>query len=300
MTGRVVVVGSCNIDLVARSATLPRPGETVRASSYAAIPGGKGLNQAISAARAGAYCAMIGAVGDDANAGAIRSALRDAGVDLRGLRTVDGPSGTALIVVDDSGENSIVVIGGANGSLTLLTEADQLAIGAADAVVLQLELPIEAVVAAASFARGLRMLNAAPMGSVPQALLDDVDLLVVNELEAAMLAGQQSGAMATLLSRVPRVAITQGARGVSYGDRDGARLDVAAPRVTAVDSTAAGDTFTGVLAAFLVEGRPIQESLELACAAGSLCVERRGASASIPDRAAIEERWIATYRPVAG
>src|SRR5437773_12387713 len=121
---RVVVVGSCNIDLVARGAALPRPGETVMARSLATIVGGKGSNQAIAAARAGARCAIIAAVGDDVYADAIRATLREAGVDTSGPRTLPGPSGTALIVVDDDGQNSIVVIPGANVALTTLTEAD--------------------------------------------------------------------------------------------------------------------------------------------------------------------------------
>ncbi|GAC1689725.1 MAG: ribokinase [Gemmatimonadaceae bacterium] len=295
MTGRVAVVGSCNIDLVARTATLPRPGETVLASSYAAIAGGKGLNQAIAAARAGAECSIVAAVGDDANADVIRSVLRAAGVDVRRLRTVEGPSGTALIVVDDVGENSIVVIGGANRSLTALTESDRTMVAAADALLLQLEIPLEMVIAAATCSRGLRILNAAPMGPLPQTLLDAVDLLLVNEVEAAALAGKNTDVVAALLQRVPRVAVTRGAAGVSYGDRDGVRLEVPAPRVTAVDTTAAGDTFTGVLVAVLVEGRAIQQSLELACAAASLCVEAAGASGSIPQRQAIDVRWVATY-----
>ena len=298
---RVAVVGSCNIDLVARGAALPRPGETVMARSLATIVGGKGANQAIAAARAGARCAIIAAVGDDVYADAIRATLREAGVDTSALRTVPGPSGTALIAVDDDGQNSIVVIPGANAALGI-TEPDTAVIGEADAVLFQLEVPIETVVAAATRAVGLRVLNAAPARPLPPELLDAIDLLVVNETEAtAIVPASRPGAglRAALLRVVPRVAITIGADGVLYADRDGAHLEVAAPKVTAVDTTAAGDTFTGVLATALAERRPTREALELACAAASLCVETAGASTSIPMRSAIDARWAATYAPSA-
>ena len=293
----VAVVGSCNVDLVATTGILPRPGETVLGSSFASIVGGKGANQAIAAARAGARCEMIGAVGDDAYAGAIRRALTDAGVGTKGLRTIVGPSGIALIVVSEAGENAIVVIPGANGALTALAEADGEAIDAADALLLQLEVPIEIVVAAATRARGLRVLNAAPARPLPPELLANVDLLVVNETEAMMLAetSDAGAAIRVLLGLVPRVALTLGADGVRYADRTGAALVVAAPPVRAVDTTAAGDTFTSVLATALAEGRETRVALELACAAASLCVETQGASTSIPLRKATDSRWADAY-----
>jgi ribokinase len=297
VTARVAVVGSCNVDLVVRAAALPRPGETVLGTSFAAIVGGKGANQAIAAARAGARCAIVGAVGDDAHAGDIRGALGDAGVDTRGLRTVAGPSGIALIVVDDGGENTIVVVPGANGALTTLTEMDRAIVDAADALLFQLEIPLAIILAAAKRSRGLRVLNAAPARPLPQELLGAIDLLVVNDGEARALAPAATGAdpLRALLELVPRVALTLGAQGVRYADRDGLTLAVAAPTVTAVDTTAAGDTFTGVLATALAERRATREALELACAAASLCVETVGASTSIPVRPAIDARWAATY-----
>ncbi len=299
---RVAVVGSCNIDLVARSATLPRPGETVLARSFATIVGGKGANQAIAAARAGAQTAIVGAVGDDAYGEDIRGTLREAGVDLRGLRTVAGPSGTALIFVDDAGENSIVVVSGANGTLTTLSATDLAIIDGADALLFQLEIPIEIIATAAARSKGLRVLNAAPARPLSRELLAAIDLLVVNETEARVLAAAGAGAdvlLSGLLSLVPRVAMTLGAEGVRYADREGARYLVATPKVTAVDTTAAGDTFTGVLATALAERRSTREALELACAAASLCVETAGASTSIPSRPAIDARWAATYAPSA-
>jgi len=299
-TARVAVVGSCNIDLVARCAALPRPGETVLARSFTTIVGGKGANQAIAAGRAGARCAIVGAVGDDAYGEEIRSTLREANVDVGGLRTVAGPSGTALIFVDDAGENSIVVVSGANSTLTTLGEDDRRIIDEADALLFQLEIPIEIIVAAATRAHGLRVLNAAPARPLPNELLDVIDLLVVNEAEGtAIVPASRAGEdlRAALLRLVPRVAITIGADGVLYADRDGAHLEVAAPKVTAVDTTGAGDTFTGLLATALAERRPTREALELACAAASLCVETAGASTSIPSRPAIDARWAATYGP---
>jgi ribokinase len=299
-TARVAVVGSCNIDLVARCAALPRPGETVLARSFATIVGGKGANQAIAAARAGARTAIVGAVGNDAYGEAIRATLREASVDVSSLRRVAGPSGTALIFVDDAGENSIVVVSGANGMLTLLTESDLKVIDGADALLFQLEIPIEIIAAAASRSKGLRVLNAAPARPLSRELLAAIDLLVVNETEARVLAAAGAGAdvlLDGLLGLVPRVAMTLGAEGVRYADREGARYLVATPKVTAVDTTAAGDTFTGVLATALAERRSTREALELACAAASLCVETAGASTSIPSRPAIDARWAATYGP---
>ena len=297
--GRVAVVGSCNMDLVARCAVLPRPGETVLASSYTTIVGGKGANQAIAAGRAGAYCAIVGAVGDDAAGDQIRKTLRDAGVDVSGLRTIPGPSGTALIVVDDAGENSIVVVPGANGTLTELAAHDLDVLDRADAVLFQLEIPIEIIAPAAARSHGLRVLNAAPARALPRELLAAIDLLVVNETEARALAPRESGAaglLRELVDFVPRVALTLGADGVRYADREGSEYVVVAPKVTAVDTTAAGDTFTGVLATALAERRSTREALELACAAASLCVETVGASTAIPTRAAIDARWAAAYR----
>jgi ribokinase len=269
----------------------------VLARSLATIVGGKGANQAIAVGRAGARCAIVAAVGDDVYGEPIAKTLRDARVDTSALRTVPGPSGTALIVVDDRGENTIVVIPAANAALTL-TDDDTEVIAQADAVLFQLEIPIETVLAAATRARGLRVLNASPARLLPPELLKVVDLLVVNETEAtAIVPGSRPGEelRAALLRLVPRVALTIGARGVLYSDRQGVRLEVAPPKVTAVDTTAAGDTFTGVLATALAERRPTREALELACAAASLCVETVGASASIPMRSAIDARWAATY-----
>ena len=294
----MVVVGSCNVDLVARSERLPRPGETVLARDIATIPGGKGGNQAIAAARAGARCSIVAAVGDDGHAALIRASLDGAGVDTTELRTVGGSSGIALIAVDDTGANSIIVVPGANARLISLSSAQLAMVRDADALLLQLEIPIDTVIAAAQAARGLRILNAAPARSLPPELVRATDLLVVNEEEAAIVAGgpdELEREATRLLELTPRVAVTLGAEGVLYRDRHGAHHRVAAPRAHAIDSTGAGDTFVGVLGATLGAGTPVVRALEMACAAASLTVETIGASSSIPERAAIDARWESAY-----
>ncbi|MBF9134847.1 ribokinase, partial [Plantactinospora sp. S1510] len=193
---RVVVVGSTNLDLVVTTTTLPRPGETVLGNALRTVPGGKGANQAVAAARAGASCAFIGAIGRDGFADQLRANLAESNVDVRGLRDVPGPSGVALIAVDASAENLIVVAPGANGELTSLADPDRVAVEAADVLLCQLEVPLSAVVQAARWARGAGttvVLNAAPARPLPAELLDAVDLLVVNQVEAAVVAGQAGG-----------------------------------------------------------------------------------------------------------
>ncbi|WP_212832875.1 ribokinase [Catellatospora sp. TT07R-123] len=301
MTADVVVVGSANMDLVVSTATLPRPGETVLGTDFLSVPGGKGANQAVAAARAGARCHFIGAVGRDAFGDELRGSLAAAGVDLDGLRRVDGPSGVALIAVDAAAENIIVVAPGANAQLTALDEADLALVAGGDAVVCQLEIPPEAVAQALRAGRGggiLTILNAAPVRPLPDGLLDAVDVLVVNRGEAAALAGADGSPgelLERLLAAVPRVVLTLGAAGAAYADRTGVRLQVPAPRVEAVDSTAAGDAFTGALAVALAEGRPVLDALRWACAAGACCARRRGASPSLPTVAEITTLYTATY-----
>lgn len=297
MTARVVVVGSANLDLVATTPTLPRPGETVLGDGFTTVPGGKGANQAVAAARAGAQCAFIGAVGQDGFAAPLRDNLMAAGVDVSRLRSVPGTSGVALIAVDRAAENLIVVAPGANAALTDLSAPDREAVGAADVLVCQLEIPIDTVTRAAAVARvagTVVMLNAAPARPLPAALLDAVDVLVVNQGEAEALVGRPAEPE-DLLDLVPRVVMTLGAGGVAYADRDGARLRVEAPTVDAVDTTAAGDAFSGALAVAWAEGRPVAEALRWACAAGAACARRLGASSSLPTRAEIDELFAGTY-----
>ncbi|MEU0056316.1 ribokinase [Streptomyces sp. NPDC006334] len=291
----IVVLGSTNMDLVAYVAKPPQRGETVTGREFRTVPGGKGANQAIAAAHAGANVSMIGAVGNDAFGSRLRSTLEHSGVDTDHLRTVEGPSGTAHIVVDDEGGNAIVVVPGANGTVDHLVPGDEALIASADALLLQLEIPLAAVVAGAQAARahGVRtVLTPAPAQHLPPELLDTTDLLVPNEHEATILTGRidpREAALA-LLDSVPEVVVTLGASGCLYATRGAEPLTVPAPHVTAVDSTGAGDTFVGALAVAFGEERPVREALTWAAAAAALSVQRWGASASMPYRSEIDKQ----------
>ncbi|MFF9162987.1 ribokinase [Streptomyces longwoodensis] len=294
----IVVLGSTNMDLVAYVEKAPRRGETVTGREFRTVPGGKGANQAVAAAHAGGTVSLIGAVGDDAFGGRLRSTLEHSGVSTDHLRTVEGPSGTAHIVVDDEGGNAIVVVPGANGTVERLAPGDEGLIASADALLLQLEIPLAAVVAGARTARahGVRtILTPAPAQPLPPDLFDATDLLVPNEHEATTLTGRTDPLQAAvaLLEVVPEVVVTLGESGVLYAARGQEPVSVPAPRVTAVDSTGAGDTFAGALAVALGEERPVHEALAWAAAAASLSVQRPGASASMPHRAEIDA-WYAS------
>ncbi|MFF4797545.1 ribokinase [Streptomyces sp. NPDC001351] len=292
----IVVLGSTNMDLVTYVEKAPQRGETVTGREFRTVPGGKGANQAIAAARAGATVSMIGAVGNDAFGARLRSTLEHSGVDTDLLRTVEGPSGTAHIVVDDTGGNSIVVIPGANGTVDHLVPGDDALIASADALLLQLEIPLPAVLAGARAARahGIRtILTPAPAQPLPPELLAATDLLVPNEHEATTLTGRPdpTDAARALLDQVPEVVVTLGSAGSLYAARGTEPLTVPAPQVTAVDSTGAGDTFVGALAVGLTEGRPMRSALAWAGAAAALSVQRPGASASMPCRPEIEAQF---------
>jgi ribokinase len=289
----ICVLGSANMDLVALVDRAPRPGETVTGRSFEQVPGGKGANQALAAARAGASVRMAGAVGDDLFGTSIRQLLAANGVDTTELCTVDVPTGTAHIVVDAQGENSIVVVPGANGTLESLTASHEAAIAACDTLLLQLELPLPIVAAAArhAHARGTRVvLTPAPVVPLPDELLTAVDLVVANQHEADALTGcpdPRDAARALLDRGVGAVAVTLGERGSLYVD-PGQVLEQPSLQVRVVDTTAAGDTFVGVLSVALGEGRELQEALRWATAAAALAVQRVGASASMPTRSEID------------
>ncbi|MFG2644227.1 ribokinase [Streptomyces sp. NPDC048370] len=290
----IVVLGSTNMDLVAFVPRAPARGETVTGREFRTIPGGKGANQAVAAARAGADVSMIGAVGTDEFGARLRAALDSSGVDTDLLRAAEGPSGTAHIVVDDEGGNAIVVVPGANGTVTTLDHGDEALIATADALLLQLELPLSAVTEGAVTARrlGVRtVLTPAPAQQLPPELLAATDLLVPNEHEAAALTGiaDPHAAATALLAHVPEVVVTLGASGSLYAARGREPFTVAAPRVRAVDTTAAGDTFVGALAVALGEGRPVREAMAWASTAAALSVQRAGASSSMPYRSEIDE-----------
>jgi ribokinase len=290
---RIVVLGSANMDLVVMVEAMPRPGETVTGRRYLAVTGGKGLNQAIAAARAGGDVAMIGAVGDDPFGAEIREVLAGAAVDAANVTVSAAPTGTAHITVDDEGENQIVVVAGANTTVTSLADAHRTAISERDILLLQLELPLSVVMEAASWARqaGVRtMLTPAPVVDLPDELLAAIDLLVPNEHEAAGLTGIDDpiDAARKLRSRGCRaVVVTLGADGCAYVDADGVTRVEGRP-VTAVDTTAAGDTFAGCLAVALEEGRPVRDALRWATTAASLSVQTVGASSSMPPRSRID------------
>ncbi|MFB7878580.1 ribokinase [Nocardia sp. NPDC056064] len=276
----VVVLGSINMDLVTSTPRRPAPGETVLGSGFATVPGGKGANQAIAAARSGARVRFLGALGDDAFADELRTTLHEAGVDTALVRRVEGPSGVASIVVDGSGENSIIVVAGANGHVTELSEAELAAIAAADILLCQLEIPLDTVVTAARHAAAagtVVVLNPSPVAPLPAGLWADVDVAIVNSLEYERYSAELTG--------VAHVVRTLGADGATYRGADGTQLSVAGRTVDAVDTTGAGDAFTGALAATWTSGP--RTALTWANTAGALATTVLGASASIPDRARI-------------
>jgi ribokinase len=295
---RVVVVGSLNMDLVARAPRLPHAGETLAGSAFVQVAGGKGGNQAVAAARLGAQVAMIGCVGDDANGERLRAGLLAEGIDCDALGTSStAPTGVALIVVDDASQNAIVIVAGSNGEVTPDTLARHEAVfAAARVVVCQLETPPEAVHAALATARRLgaiTILNPAPAtGPLPEAWLPLVDYLVPNELEAAALTGlpvttpdeAAHAAQALRDAGARNVLITLGAQGVCalLADTPHAPRHWPAPQVHAIDTTAAGDTFVGALAAQLAAGVTPDTAIPFALRAASISVTREGAQPSIP------------------
>ena len=260
MAPRIVVVGSINLDLVARCERLPRPGETVTGATFSRIPGGKGANQAVACARLGADVTLLGSVGADDVAEEALAGLRAAGVELS-LTTAADPTGVALIYVDATGENQIVVAPGANWTL------GEVELPPHDAVLCQLEIPDEAVLSAWEQCSGLFCLNAAPA----RAIGVDADLTVVNRYELEVLSRRDG-----------LVAVTLGAEGAVLLEEGEEIARAAPPRVEAVDGTAAGDAFTACLLVSLLEGREPQESLERGCAAGALAASRLGAQPSLP------------------
>jgi ribokinase len=272
----IAVVGSINLDLVATIDRLPRPGETLTGAQLARVPGGKGANQAVAAARLGAEVRFVGSVGDDEFGKLARRGLEEAGVDLSGLRVVQGEqTGIALILVAKDGENQIVVVPGANRELV----PGDYGIGEADAVLCQLEVPLDAVAAAAEQARGMFCLNAAPARTVPEAVLARADVIVANSLEVEALGSSPLGSL---------FALTLGAEGALLVD-DGEEVARAVPpSVKAVDGTAAGDAFCACLVVSLLEGRPREEALQRACAAGAIAASRPGAQPSLPTSSDID------------
>jgi ribokinase len=294
----VVVVGSINVDLVVSVPRLPAPGQTVIGGEHWRAPGGKGGNQAAAAARLGAGVALVASVGDDDLGRDAIEDLRLGGVDVTGIGRVNGvPTGVALIVVDGDGENQIAVASGANSRLQALDVQAEVARRRPKVVLAALEIPDDAVLAAARGAAevgAMFLLNPAPYREIPTEILTIVDVLTPNQHEAAALAGPADEALGwgKLFERlsadgVRKLVVTLGSRGAAIHAADGETL-VAAPEVDAVDATGAGDAFNGALAASLAEGRGMDEAVRRAVAAGSMATRARGARAGLPTRDELE------------
>jgi ribokinase len=279
----VVIVGSLNLDLVARAPRLPGPGETVSGTDYREFAGGKGLNQAVAAARAGASVAFVGAVGDDDAGRRLRDVVHDEGIDGRWLITLPHvATGRALITVDDHAENSIVVVPGANGVVRWPDE--QAPTGTV--VLAQLEVPLGTIARAFSAAHAhgsITVLNPAPATALPTSLLTTTSIIVPNEHEAALLGGDQQLVDAGVTS----VVTTRGARGVEVRGPD-ERFTQQPFRVIPVDTTAAGDAFCGYLAARLAAGDELRIATRWAGAAGALATTTPGAVPSLPHLEAVQ------------
>lgn len=298
----ICVVGSLNMDLVVRTPRLPQAGETVSGGPFGTYLGGKGANQAVAAARLGAAVSMVGRVGGDAFGDALRSGVQQAGVDVRHVVALpEVASGVALIAVDASGQNAIIIAPGANGALTPAdVDSAEEAIAGARVLLLQLETPLPAVQRAAELARAADttvVLNPAPAQALPPDLLALVDFLIPNEHEAAILLGEPGFAGDAArqavdlreVTGVGNVVMTLGGRGVILVSGTESTPHVVQPHaVTVVDTTAAGDAFVGAFAVALAEGRAPQEAVRWGNAAGALAVTRSGAQPSLPTRVEVE------------
>ncbi len=276
----VCVVGSANLDLVATTARIPQPGETVLGDHFAEHAGGKGLNQAVASARSGAHTAFVGALGSDRAGEYLHQVLTDDRIDTSRLTIVDRPTGRALIVVDGNGENSIVVVPGANSAVPIPQDLPN-----ATVVLVQLEIPIDVVEAVLRTARrnsGITVLNPAPAAELPASLIGVCDVIIPNEHEVELLGG----AGALLAAGCGTVVVTRGGAGVDVITRDGT-VHVPAFDVDPVDTTGAGDAFCGSLAARLAAGDDLHQAVRWAAAAGALATTVAGAVPAQPTAFAI-------------
>lgn len=308
MRNDVVVVGSYNTDLTIRTGRLPRPGETVIDGLFSKGGGGKGANQAVAAARAGADVSFVARVGDDTHGREGLQRLKEEHVNTQYvIQDSETSTGVAFILVDKHGENSIVVAAGANARLSPSDiEKAMPAISGARVLLAQLESPLDAVGSAIHLARrkgAVVMLNPAPAQPLEDALLCNVDIITPNRLEAEMITGMKISDEASLRSVARRILdfgikhaiITLGPRGVIWATKDAVEV-IPAYQVRAIDSTGAGDVFSGSLAAFLAEGMAVEESVRMAIASASISVTRIGAQVSAPLRSEVEA-FIANYVP---
>jgi ribokinase len=294
----ILVIGSLNADLVVRAPRFPAPGETISGEDLAIIPGGKGANQAVAAARQGAKVSMVGRVGDDSFGPTLTQNLQGNNVDTTHIRTGSTATGTAIIVVDANGQNSIVLSPGANGAVTP-DDVDAVPFQDVDSLLLQFEIPLETVIHAASLARqnGLRViLNPAPARSIPDSLLSDIDILAPNESELQLLTdipvtdveSAKAAAKALLAKGVGSVIVTLGANGALLVTSENT-THVPTLKVDVVDTTAAGDAFIGGLAAALLRGVSLEEAVRYGNASGALAATKFGAQPSLPTADEVEQ-----------
>lgn len=297
----VVVVGSLNADLAVRTDAFPEPGQTVHGSKLTTSPGGKGANQAVAAALLGAKVTIIGAVGDDEHGDMLRKSLSRVGVDISQLRTSDQPTGTAIVVIDKSGENFIVLSPGANNQLQPSDLADNTnLLASAEVLCLCLEIPIETVTAAARTAHAgdtLVLLNLSPYAEVPDELLENTDIVIVNEHEAAQLLGSPvtddwSATLQQLQTHnIRRAVITLGPEGAMVLDSTAATTVVKVPpvEVESVDTTGAGDAFAGALASRLAAGDTLSTAATFAARVGAFATAHPGTQTSYPTRNQLDD-----------
>jgi len=300
MLPKITVVGSLNMDLIVRTPRIPTPGETIIGSGFHTAPGGKGANQAVAAARLGAQVSMVGRVGNDEFAATLLENLKLVNVNTQFvIQDPEASTGVALIEVDDSGENSIVVASGANMRVTSLdVDAAQEAISAADLLLLQLEIPLKTVIQAAVLAKRKNVtvvLNPAPARKLTSELLSLVDILIPNETETALLTGLPVGSQSEIRAAASSLLTSGIKTGILTLGENGALLSQGgktnifpAFQVKPVDTTAAGDAFVGGFAVALAEGKSVTEAIHWGNAAGALATTRLGAQPSLPMRQDVE------------
>jgi len=275
MTPRIAVVGSINADLVVQMPKLPSRGETVSSAEPAWFPGGKGANQAVAAARMGGNVSMFGAIGADEPGQMCLSALKLSGVNVDAVKKVSSPTSTALVMVEHSGENQIVVADGANQYASF----DAAQISSADAVIVQFEIPESVIVEVGKAAKGIFCVNAAPVRELSEELASLIDVLIVNEHEFAQLGEPKSGL----------VIVTAGAKEVVAYQNGEVVAKSQPPKVEALDTVGAGDTFVGAFVVAYGSGKTIPDSLDLACAASALSTLKLGAQSGMPTASEVEE-----------